>query len=289
MYPPPFEYTRADAVDAALGLLADNRGEARLLAGGQSLVPILKMRLTQPRLLVDINGIPGLDEVHVASGELRLGALVREATLVRAPLPHAIQALSDAAKVIADPITRNRGTVGGNLAHGDPANDLPAVMVALDAVGEVRSVDGLTEVPMASFFTGPMETVLGDEGMLVAIRIPVSPGRASAYVKIERQTGDYAVAATAVRLTLERDRIIEARIALTNAGLTPIRCSQAEQALAGRILTDADADEASILAADEASFWPDLRGDVGYKRSAARRATASAIRTAYRRLTGDGS
>jgi aerobic carbon-monoxide dehydrogenase medium subunit len=286
MIPAAFEYHAPRSLSEASALLARLGEDAKVLSGGQSLIPLMKLRLASPRHLVDINGIPDLAHIREADGFLRIGALAREADLeeseivrTRYPLLH------DTCAVIADPLVRNLATVGGNLAHGDPANDHPATMLALDA--EVIAADprGERRIPVASFFTGPFETALTPDEILVEIRVPIPPPRSGgAYLKLERKVGDFATAAVAVQLTLGAGGTCDrAGIALTNVGLTPIKATAAEAALRGKHPDEAAIRRAAELAAEASQPAEDLRGSVEYKRDLVRVLTARALRRALAR------
>src|SRR5215831_19765529 len=239
MIPPSFDYHVPKTLPEAVALLAklgQNGDEAKVLSGGQSLLPLLKLRLARPAHLVDIGRIPGLDYIKEEGGFLKIGALVREAalessSLIRSKYP----ILTDTAAVIADPIVRNLATVAGNLAHGDPANDHPATMLALGAAVVATGPKGARVIPLGSFFTGIFSTALEPTEVLSEIRIPVPPpGSGGAYVKLERKVGDFATAGAAVFLVLRGDVIERAQIGLTNVGPTPLRATDAEKALAGK-------------------------------------------------------
>src|SRR5262249_22290691 len=248
--------------------------------------PIRKLRLTSPPHVVDINGIPGLAYLKEADGFLRIGALTRESDLdeselirTRYPLLH------DVCKVIADPLVRNLATVGGNLAHGDPANDHPAAMLALGAQVAVMGGKGERRIPIASFFTGPFETALAADEILTEIRVPVpAPRSGGAYLKLERKVGDFATAAVAAQVTLSAAGACEhVGIGLTNVGLTPIQASRAEAALKGKTPDGAAVTQAAQLAADAAQPTDDLRGPAEYKKDLVRVLTARALRRALER------
>jgi carbon-monoxide dehydrogenase medium subunit len=246
----------------------------------------MKLRLASPAHLVDINAIPGLSGIREADGFLMIGALTRESDLeeseivrTRYPLLH------DTSKVIADPIVRNLATVGGNLAHGDPANDHPATMLALGAEIVAIGPKGERRMPIATFFTGPFETGLKPDEILVEIRVPVPPARSGgAYLKLERKVGDFATAAVAVQVTLGANGACEqAGIGLTNVGLTPIKATKAEASLKGKALDEAAIKQAAELAAQAAEPSADLRGSVEYKKDLVRVLTARALRKAVER------
>ena len=286
MIPAAFEYHAPSTIDEATALLAKLGEDAKVLSGGQSLIPLMKLRLANPAHLVDINAIPGLSGIREADGFLRIGALTRESDLeeseivrTRYPLLH------DTSKVIADPIVRNLATVGGNLAHGDPANDHPATMLALGAEIVAVGPKGERRMPIATFFTGPFETGLKPDEILVEIRVPVPAARSGgAYLKLERKVGDFATAAVAVQVTLGANGACEqAGIGLTNVGLTPIKATKAEASLKGKALDESAIKQASELAAQAAEPSADLRGSVEYKKDLVRILTARALRKAAER------
>ena len=286
MIPAAFEYHAPSTIDEATALLTKFGEDAKVLSGGQSLIPLMKLRLANPAHLVDINAIPGLSGIRETDGFLRIGALTRESDLeeseivrTRYPLLH------DTSKVIADPIVRNLATVGGNLAHGDPANDHPATMLALGAEIVAVGPKGERRMPIATFFTGPFETGLKPDEILVEIRVPVPAARSGgAYLKLERKVGDFATAAVAVQVTLGANGACEqAGIGLTNVGLTPIKATKAEASLKGKALDESAIKQASELAAQAAEPSADLRGSVEYKKDLVRILTARALRKAAER------
>ena len=289
MIPPAFDYHAPGTLEEAVALLARLGDEAKVLSGGQSLLPLLKLRLGDAGHLVDIGRIPGLTGITEADGYLRIGGATREADLERSALIRdKYPILLDTAAVIADPLVRNRATVGGNLAHGDPANDHPATMLALRAEVVARGPGGERTIPVTDFFTGLFATALGPAEILTEIRIPVPPPRSGgAYVKLERKVGDYATAAAAAQVTLGgQGEIARVGIGLTNAGPTPIEATAAEQVLLGR-QPDAEAiAEAGRLAAEATSPSADRRGSVEYKRDMARVLTGRAITRAVERAGG---
>jgi aerobic carbon-monoxide dehydrogenase medium subunit len=291
MIPAAFEYHAPASLDDATALLARLGEDAKILSGGQSLIPLMKLRLSSPPHVVDINGIPGLSYIREADGVLAIGALTRESELEESEIIRArYPLLNDTCKVIADPLVRNLATIGGNLAHADPANDHPATMLALGAEIVARGPSGQRRIPIASFFTGPFETALKPGELLVEIRIPApAPRSGGAYFKLERKVGDFATAAVAVQLTLRADGACErAGIGLTNVGLTPIKATEAEASLGGRRLDDATITEAARLAAAASEPSADLRGSVAYKRDLVRVLTARALRKAAERAQGHG-
>jgi aerobic carbon-monoxide dehydrogenase medium subunit len=289
MIPAAFEYHAPTSIGEATGLLARLGEDAKILSGGQSLIPLMKLRLAGPRHVVDINGIPDLAYVRESDGFLRIGGLTRESDLeasdvIRARYP----LLHDVSKVIADPLVRNLATVGGNLAHGDPANDHPAAMLALGAEVVAVGPRGERRIPIASFFTGPFETALVAGEILVEIRVPMPAARSGgAYVKLERKVGDFATAAVAVQLTLSASGACErAGIGLTNVGLTPIEAARAEAALTGSRPDEVTIKRAAQLAADAAQPSADLRGSVEYKKDMVSVLTTRALRRALERAGG---
>jgi carbon-monoxide dehydrogenase medium subunit len=289
MIPAAFQYHAPTTVGEATALLARLGEEAKVLSGGQSLIPLMKLRLASPAHVVDINGIPGLSGIREADGFLRIGALTRESDLedselirTRYPLLH------DTSKVIADPVVRNLATIGGNLAHGDPANDHPATMLALGAEVVAVGPKGERRIAIGSFFTGPFATSLKPDEILVEIRIPQPVAKSGgAYLKLERKVGDFATAAVAAQLTLgAHGACDQVGIGLTNVGLTPIKATKAEAALKGKAPDEAAIKRAAELAAEASEPSEDLRGSVEYKRDLVRVLTARALRRAVERAGG---
>ena len=289
MIPSAFDYHAPGTLDEAVALLERLGDEAKVLSGGQSLLPLLKLRLGDAGHLVDIGRIPGLTGIAEADGHLRIGGATREADLERSDLiREKYPILLDTAAVIADPLVRNRATVGGNLAHGDPANDHPATMLALEAEVVARGPGGERTIPITRFFTGLFATALAPAEILTEIRIPVPPPRSGgAYVKLERKVGDYATAAAAAQVTLGgQGEIARIGIGLTNAGPTPIKATAAEEHLRGRQPDTEAIAEAARLAAGATSPSADRRGSVEYKRDMARVLTGRAIDRAVERAGG---
>jgi carbon-monoxide dehydrogenase medium subunit len=286
MIPAAFEYHAPSTIGEATALLAKLGEDAKILSGGQSLIPLMKLRLASPAHVVDINAISGLSGIREADGFLRIGALTRESDLEESEIVRArYPLLHDTSKVIADPIVRNLATVGGNLAHGDPANDHPATMLALGAEIVAVGPKGERRIPIATFFTGPFATGLKPDEILVEIRVPVPPARSGgAYLKLERKVGDFATAAVAVQVTLGANGTCEqAGIGLTNVGLTPIKATRAEASLKGKALDESAIKQAAELAAQAAEPSADLRGSVEYKKDLVRILTARALRKAAER------
>jgi aerobic carbon-monoxide dehydrogenase medium subunit len=287
MIPPSFDYHAPATLPDALRLLGQYGDEAKILSGGQSLLPLLKMRLAAPGHLVDIGRIPGLDYIKEDGGFLKIGALVREAALEASDLVQKnYPILVDTASVVADPLVRNLATVAGNLAHGDPANDHPATMLALGASVVATGPKGERTIPVSGFFTGLFTTALEPNEILTEVRIPVPPARSGgAYVKLERKVGDFAIAGAAAFVVLDAGGAFEkAGIGLTNVGMTPVKAEKAEQHLKGR-KADAIA-EAARLAADGVAPGADRRGSAEYKKEMARVLCARALKKAYERAGG---
>ena len=288
MIPASFEYAVARDVAHAIELLTSSGGQGKVLAGGQSLIPLMKFRLAQPAFLVDINRISGLAQIR-ENGDLRIGALVREADLDMNPIVRErYQILVDTTRVIADPLVRNMATVGGNLAHADPANDHPATMLALRASVVARGPTGERLIPIDEFFVDTFTTVLGPNEILTEIRIPKPPARSGgAYLKLERKVGDFAIAGVAVMLALdEKGKVGAVGIGVTNAGPTAIRARKAEEILRGQATDDKTIAAAAAAAAGESKPWSDLRGPAEYKLDVIRVLTQRAIRKAVARATG---
>jgi len=289
MIPPAFDYHAPASLPEAIALLSRFGDSAKVLSGGQSLLPLLKLRLGNAEHLVDIGRIPGLEYVREDGGFLRIGGRTRESVLERSDLiRERYPILLDTARVIADPLVRNRATVGGNLAHGDPANDHPATMLALRAEVVAQGPAGERVIPIDRFFTGLFATALAPDEILTEIRIPVPLNRtAGAYVKLERKVGDYATAAAAAQVTLDATSAFErVGLALTNAAPVPQRATAAEDFLAGRRATEANIAEAARKAAEAASPTADRRGSVEYKREMARVLAARALKKAVERAGG---
>ncbi|MGN6361738.1 MAG: FAD binding domain-containing protein [Thermomicrobiales bacterium] len=288
MIPGAFTYLTPRSVPEALGFMQEHGDEAKILAGGQSLIPLMRFRLAEPKYLIDINKIAGLSGVTMRDGYLAIGALTREVELHNSPLIREhFPLLTDTAEVVADPLVRNLATVGGNLAHADPANDHPAAMLALRADIVATGPRGERVVPIDNFFVDIFTTSLAPDELLTEIRIPLPPAHSGgAYVKFERKSGDYAIAATAAQLTLDADGTIDqAGIGLTNVGATPLRATQAEAILLGRQPSDAAVREAAELAAQECNPSDDLRGTANYKRAMVRTMTQRALRLAATRAS----
>jgi carbon-monoxide dehydrogenase medium subunit len=289
MIPAAFDYLAPATLDEALALLDRHGDKAKILAGGQSLLPMLKLRLGQAGVLIDIGGVPGLEYIKEEGDMLKIGAGTRESALERSDLIRSrYPILLDTARVIADPLVRNRATVGGNLAHSDPANDHPATMLALGATIVARGPKGERTIPVARFFTGIFATALAPNEILTEIRIPVPPPRSGgAYLKLERKVGDFATAAAAVQLTLGAGgEVVQVGIGLTAMGETPVKATDAEAYLKGKKANGAAVTEASRRAAAATDPTADRRGAVEYKREMARVLTERALRLAIQRAGG---
>jgi len=286
MLPPRFDYRRPGSLEEAVDLLAEHGDQAKVLAGGQSLIPLLKFRLAAPALLVDVNRVPGLDGLAEEGGHLRIGALVRHATLEReASLRGRYPAIAAAAPQISDPLVRNLGTVGGSLAHADPSGDWGAVMLALGASVVARSRRGEREIPVRELFRDPFTTSLEPDELLTEVRVPAPAGPVGGtYLKLERKVGDFATVAVAVHVEMRDARIGRAGIGLAAVGATNLRAEAAEAALAGAEPTDEAFAEAARLAAEAASPVSDVRGSARYKRHVVevyvRRGLAAAVERA---------
>lgn len=286
MIPAPFDYHAPQTLEEALALLQTHRDDVKVLSGGQSLLPLLKLRLGAAGHLVDIGRIPGLEYIEERDGTLRLGGRTRESALETSELIRTkYPLLADTADVIADPLVRNLATVGGNLAHGDPANDHPATMLAYRAEVVATGPNGSRTIPIDDFFLGLFATALEPDEILTEIRIPVPPARTGgAYVKLERKVGDYAIAAAAAQVTLSAGGEVEkVGIGLSNAGPVPLRAVDAENYLTGKQPTAEAIAEAARLAASIASPNADRRGAVEYKREMARVLTGRALTRAVER------
>lgn len=284
MYPPSFEYFAPTSLDEAVSILERFGDEAKVLAGGQSLIPLLKLRFAAPRALVDINRIDGLDLMAEEDGALRIGGRVRHRSCERSSLLRGrYQALGEAAPQISDPLVRNLGTVGGSLAHADPQGDWGAVMLAMSATVEARGPKGTRSIPIEQFFDGPFTTVLEPTEVVTSVLVPDPGERAGgAYLKLERKVGDFATVGVAVHLALDGGRVRRAGVGLTAAGPTNVKATEAERALVGAQLDDNAIRQAAELAAKAAEPKSDLRGSADYKRHVVRVFTEEGLRRAAR-------
>lgn len=285
-----FDYHAPSDLDEALDLMSDFGQDAKILAGGQSLIPMMRFRLAEPATLVDVNGIGSLSALEETEEHLRIGAMVRHATLEVSELTRdRYPLLAEAAGLVADPLVRNRGTVGGSLVHADPAGDWGSVMLAYRAELVARSSEGERTVPIDDFFVTTFFTTLEPEELLTEIRIPrAGPREGGAYEKLERKVGDFATVAVAARLALAEDGTCRsAGIGLTAVGPTNLRAAEAEEALVGGPVNDETIEESSRKAAEAAQPTADNRGSEDYKRDMVRVLTARALRRAAARARGE--
>ena len=308
MIPGSFDYVAAGSVSEVIALLQEHGDDAKILAGGQSLIPVLRFRLANPALLIDINRIHDLEYIQETDGVLHIGALTRESALDSSPLiQKRYPILLDTAASLADPVVRNWATIGGNLAHADPANDHPATMIALGASLVATGPTGQRSIPVEEFFTdSAFETTLHPDEMLTEIRIPAPTEQSGgAYLKLKRKVGDYAIAGVAAFITLsgegqvaidtnsgrmtmnEGNVVATAGIGLTNVGSHPIKAGEAEEFLRGKSLTPENIAQAAELAAAAAEPVSDSRGPEEYKRAMVRTLCVRALRKALARATGE--
>src|SRR2546429_1288189 len=290
MLPAPFEYHAAKSMDEALGLLDTLGEDAKILAGGQSLIPLLKLRFASPAHLVDINGIKELDFIEEGDGTLRIGPLFRHKAAEHSGLlASRYQVMADAAPQIADPIIRNRGTIAGSVAHADPSGDWGTVLLAMDADLILRSKKGTRTVKARDFFSGPFSTALEPTEILSEIRIQAAkPMTGGSYLKLERKVGDFATVAVAVHLVMDDGKVGSAGIGLTAVGPQNLKAEKAEASLKGARLDDAAIKQAAALAAEAADPKADHRGSVEYKRNVVRVFTERGLKRAYERARGGG-
>ncbi len=292
--PAQFEYARATSVEHALSLLTRWGSEARVVAGGHSLLPMMKLRLARPEALIDINDLAELAYIRLADGELSIGAMTRHADLLDSALVgEHYRIFHDAERVIADPIVRNRGTVGGSLCQADPSEDLSAAFAAVAASAVIQGPAGTRVVPVREFHLGPYETVVAPNELLIELRVPIRPGGGSAYQKVERRVGDWAVAAAGAALWFDGDTITDAGIGLTAVGAAHFCCPPAQDYLRGKPATEEHLAQAGALAAAYCNPVADQRGPVDYKRHLVGELTTRALRVAAARAHGqsgaDGS
>ena len=287
--PPPFGYERATSVEHAVALLEQLGPEARLVAGGHSLLPMMKLRLARPEHLIDINDLAEqLGYIRVAGDELCIGAMTRHAELLDSAMAgEHYPIFHDAERVIADPIVRNRGTVGGSIGQADPSEDLSAVFAAVRATIVIQGSAGSRTVPAREFHEGPYETAVGPAEMITEIRVPIRPGGGSAYRKVERRAGDWAVAAAGACIWLDGDNVSEIGIGLTAVGAEQFCSPAAEDALRGGPATDEAIAAAAALAAEHCSPNTDQRGPAEYKRHLAGELTKRALHAAVARARGE--
>jgi aerobic carbon-monoxide dehydrogenase medium subunit len=282
--PAPFAYERATSVDGAIEALQRLGSEARLIAGGHSLLPMMKLRLANPEYLIDINDLHELSYIREEGDEIRIGALTRHVELLRSDLlAERFPVFRDAEQVIADPPVRNRGTIGGSLCQADAAEDLSAVCSALKGKAVIRGADGERVVGLDEFHIGPYMTAVGEGEMLTEVRLPLRPGAGSAHEKVERRAGDWAIAAASAAVWIDGGTIADAGVALSAVGPTTVHASRAEELLRGKTPSDGLFAEAGEIAAEDCSPVPDGRGPVDYKRHLAGVLTKRALRRATAR------
>jgi carbon-monoxide dehydrogenase medium subunit len=282
--PARFSYERATSVEGAVASLVEHDGEARIIAGGHSLLPMMKLRLAQPEHLIDINDLDELAYIREFADEVRIGALTRHVEMLQSEvLARLFPVFSDAEEVIADPVVRNRGTIGGSLCQADPGEDLSAVCAALKADVVIRGADGERVVNMREFHVGPYVTAVGEGELLTEVRIPIKPGAGSAHEKVERRAGDFAIAATSAAVWIDGGMISDAGIALSAVGPTTVDVTRAEELLIGKTPSEELFAQAGQIASEDCSPSPDGRGPVDYKRHLAGVLTRRALRKATAR------
>ncbi len=282
--PAPFEYERATSVEGAIASLQRLGSDARIIAGGHSLLPMMKLRLAQPEHLIDINDLDELSYIEQTGDEIRIGALTRHVELLQSELLARHFALfADAEQVIADPVVRNRGTIGGSLCQADAAEDLSSVCSAVKAKVVIRGADGQRVVPMDEFHIGPYMTAVGDGEMLTEVRIPVRPGGGSAHEKVERRAGDWAIAAASAAVWIDGGTIADIGLALSAVGPTTVHVTRAEELLRGAAPSEELFAQAAEIASADCSPSADGRGPVDYKRHLAGVLTGRALRRASTR------
>ena len=285
--PAEIDYARARSVDEAIALLEEHGEEARIIAGGHSLLPMMKLRLARPEWIIDINDLHELRAIRVEGGELVLGALTRHADVLESPVVgEHYPILVDAERVIADPIVRNRGTVGGSFCQADPAEDLAAVGSALRANVVIRSSSGTRTVPAREFHTGPYETEVGPAELLVEVRIPIRPSAGSAYEKVERRAGDWAIAAAGAFVELSGGVVSDVGIGLSAVGARHYCAAEAEDFLRGKAPTPENLAEAGRIAAENCAPTSDQRGPADYKRHLVGELTKRALTRSVERAGG---
>ena len=285
MIPASFEYHRPGSVDEVVSLLAEHGEDGRVLAGGHSLIPMMKLRMAQPAHLIDLSGVEGLRSIAEVDGATHIGAMVTQAEIIASDaLAARCPILREAAELIADPQVRACGTIGGNVANGDPGNDMPAVMLALDAAYILRGPGGEREVAARAFYNGPFDTALAVDEVLIAVRIPAPPaGQGQSYQKLKRKVGDYAIAAAAAVVTMDGGTCSQAAIALTNVGATPLYAEAASSALVGTSVDAAAIEAAAGKAVEITDPVSDTRGPVEYRKHTAGVMVRRALETALSR------
>jgi carbon-monoxide dehydrogenase medium subunit len=287
--PAPFGYERATSVEGALQALHEHGSEARIIAGGHSLLPMMKLRLANPEYLVDINELAELAYIREDAGEIRIGALTRHVDLLKSDLlARRYPLFRDAEEVIADPVVRNRGTIGGSLCQADAAEDLSAVCSAAKAQVVIRGAGGERVVDMEGFHVGPYMTAVGDGEILTEVRLRVRPGAGSAHEKVERRAGDWAIAAASAAVWMDGATIADVGIALSAVGLTTIHLTRAEELLRGQAPSEELFAQAGEIASEDCAPMADGRGPVDYKRHLAGVLTHRALRRAAARAQEQG-
>jgi carbon-monoxide dehydrogenase medium subunit len=282
--PAPFEYERATSVDGAIASLQRLGSDARIIAGGHSLLPMMKLRLAQPEYLIDINDLAELAFIDEQPDEIRIGALTRHVELLKSEvLTRHFPLFADAEQVIADPVVRNRGTIGGSLCQADAAEDLSAVCSAVKAKVVIRGGDGERVVPIDEFHVGPYMTAVGDGEMLTEVRIPLRSGGGSAHEKVERRAGDWAIAAASAAVWVDGGKLADVGLALSAVGPTTVHVTRAEELLRGAAPSDELFAQAAEIASADCTPTADGRGPVDYKRHLAGVLTARALRRATAR------
>jgi len=288
MIPPTFDYVAPKTLSDAVAALEQNEN-SKILAGGQSLIPLMRFRLAGPTMLVDLNRVEGLSYINEKDGWLKIGAMTRQSDVEFSDLVNSkYPLLSDTVKVLSDPVVRNRGTVGGNIANADPVNDQPATMLAYGAEVVAVGPNGERVIPISEFYVDLYQSALAVNEILTEVRVPASkPRTGGAYLKLERKVGDYATAAVAAQVELDaKDNFVSVGIGLTNVGLTALKATAAEEFLKGKAANDENLKQAAKLAAEAAQPVADMRGSEDYKRSLVRTYTVRTLRLAVQRAKG---
>ena len=288
--PAPFQYERATSVEGAIASLQRLGSEARIIAGGHSLLPMMKLRLANPEHLIDINDLAELSYIREQDGEIRIGALTRHVDLLKSDLlAERFPLFRDAETVIADPVVRNRGTIGGSLCQADAAEDLSAACSAAKAMVVIRNAEGERVVGMEDFHVGPYMTAVGEGEMLTEVRLDVRTGAGSAHDKVERRAGDWAIAAASAAVWMDGGTLADVGIALSAVGLTTIHLTRAEELLRGQPPSEELFAQAGAIASEDCSPMADGRGPVDYKRHLAGVLTHRALRRATTRAQDEGA
>lgn len=285
MIPAGFSYHRANSLGEAFALSAEHGEDAKYMSGGHSLLPMMKLRFATPQHIIDISKIDGLSYIKEEDGQLKIGALTTQAEIEHSKLIlEKYPIFTDAAKLIADPSVRNIGTIGGNIAHGDAANDQPSLMMAMEAMLVVEGPDGRRTIPIADFFHGFYMTALEPSEILVEIQVPEAKQNAGgAYYKMERKVGDYATSGAAVYLEMDGNTCAKVGIGLTNVSAVPLKLNRAEELLTGKVLTQELIEQAGDIASEDCEPESDLRGSEAYKRSVTKTITIRMLNKALER------